>query len=51
MPSFAGAIEWLGSEPLTPADLHGRILVIDFGAYNCINWLLTLPHIRAWAEK
>jgi hypothetical protein len=37
MPSFAGAIEWLGSEPLTPADLHGRVVLIDFGTYTCIN--------------
>jgi thiol-disulfide isomerase/thioredoxin len=51
MPSLAGATEWLGSEPLTPADLRGRIVLIDFGTYTCINWLRTLPHIRAWAEK
>jgi hypothetical protein len=51
MPSLAGATEWLNSEPLTPADLHGRVVLIDFGTYTCINWLRTLPHIRAWAEK
>ena len=51
MPSLAGATEWLDSEPLTPADLRGRVVLIDFGTYTCINWLRTLPHIRAWAEK
>jgi thiol-disulfide isomerase/thioredoxin len=50
-PSLAGATEWLNSEPLTPADLRGRAVLIDFGTYTCINWLRTLPHIRAWAQK
>jgi thiol-disulfide isomerase/thioredoxin len=51
MPSLAGATEWLNSEPLTPGDLQGRVVLIDFGTYTCINWLRTLPHIRAWAKK
>jgi thiol-disulfide isomerase/thioredoxin len=51
MPSLAGATEWLNSEPLTQADLNGRVVLIDFGTYTCINWLRTLPHIRAWAGK
>jgi thiol-disulfide isomerase/thioredoxin len=51
MPSLAGATEWLNSEPLSPAGLQGRVVLIDFGTYTCINWLRTLPHIRAWAEK
>jgi thiol-disulfide isomerase/thioredoxin len=51
MPSLAGATEWLGSEPLAPADLEGRVVLVDFGTYTCINWLRTLPHIRAWAER
>jgi thiol-disulfide isomerase/thioredoxin len=51
IPSLAGATEWLNSEPLRPDDLQGRIVLIDFGTYTCINWLRTLPHIRAWAEK
>ena len=51
MPSLAGATEWLNSEPLTPAGLRGRVVLIDFGTYTCINWLRTLPHIRAWAER
>jgi thiol-disulfide isomerase/thioredoxin len=51
MPSLADATEWLNSEPLTQADLNERVVLIDFGTYTCINWLRTLPHIRAWAEK
>ena len=51
MPPLAGATEWLNSEPLTPAGLRGRVVLIDFGTYTCINWLRTLPHIRAWAER
>jgi thiol-disulfide isomerase/thioredoxin len=51
MPSLAGATEWVNSEPLTPADLQGRVVLFDFGTYTCINWLRTLPHIRAWAER
>jgi hypothetical protein len=51
MPSLAGATEWLNSEPLTAADLQGRVVLVDFGTYTCINWLRTLPHIRAWTEK
>ena len=43
MPSLAGATEWLNSEPLTAADLQGRVVLIDFGTYTCINWLRTLP--------
>jgi thiol-disulfide isomerase/thioredoxin len=51
MPSLAGAIEWLNSEPLTAAGLRGNIVLVDFWTYTCINWLRTLPYIRAWEEK
>ena len=51
MPSLAGANEWLNSQPLTLAGLQGRVVLVDFGTYTCINWLRTLPHLRAWAEK
>jgi thiol-disulfide isomerase/thioredoxin len=50
-PSLDGATAWLNSEPLTAADLQGRVVVVDFGTYTCINWLRTLPHMRAWAAK
>jgi thiol-disulfide isomerase/thioredoxin len=49
--SFAGATRWLDSEPLTPEGLRGRVVVVDFWTYTCINWLRTLPYVRAWAAK
>jgi thiol-disulfide isomerase/thioredoxin len=45
------ATGWLNSQPLTEADLRGKVVLIDFWTYTCINWLRTLPHVRAWAEK
>jgi thiol-disulfide isomerase/thioredoxin len=51
MPSLHGAVTWLNSPPLTAAELRGKVVLIDFWTYTCINWLRTLPHIRAWAEK
>jgi thiol-disulfide isomerase/thioredoxin len=49
--SFTGATGWLNSEPLTPEGLRGRVVAVDFWTYTCINWLRTLPYIRAWAQK
>src|SRR5262249_21994405 len=49
--SFGGATGWLNSEPLTPAGLRGKVVVVDFWTYTCINWLRQLPYVRAWAEK
>ena len=51
LPSFGGANEWLNSAPLEPADLLGRVVAIDFWTFTCINWLRTLPYVRAWAQK
>jgi thiol-disulfide isomerase/thioredoxin len=51
LPSFEGATGWLGSEPLTPEGLRGRVVLVDFWTYTCINWLRTLPYVRAWAAK
>ena len=51
LPGFDGATGWLNSEPLTPADLHGKVVLVDFWTYTCINWLRTLGYVRAWAEK
>jgi thiol-disulfide isomerase/thioredoxin len=51
LPSLAGATAWLNSPPLTAAGLRGKVVVIDFWTYTCINWLRTLPYVRAWAEK
>jgi thiol-disulfide isomerase/thioredoxin len=49
--SFAGATGWLNSEPLTPEGLRGRVVLVDFWTYTCVNWLRTLPYVRAWAAK
>jgi thiol-disulfide isomerase/thioredoxin len=45
------AMTWLNSPPLTDADLQGKVVLIEFWTYSCINWLRTLPYVRAWAEK
>ncbi|MBJ2157002.1 cytochrome c biogenesis protein DipZ [Variovorax sp. IB41] len=50
-PSLAGATEWLNSPPLTPEALRGKVVLVDFWTYSCINCLRTLPYVRAWAEK
>ena len=51
VPSFDGATEWLNSEPLTSDGLRGNVVLVQFWTYSCINWLRTLPYVRAWAEK
>ena len=51
LPPFVGATEWLNSEPLTPEGLRGRVVLVDFWTYTCVNWLRTLPYVRAWAAK
>ena len=50
-PDLGGATAWLNSGPLTPAGLRGRVVVVQFCTYSCVNWLRTLPYIRAWAQK
>jgi thiol-disulfide isomerase/thioredoxin len=49
--SLERANEWLNSPPLTPQALRGKVVLIDFWTYTCINWRRTLPYLRAWAEK
>jgi thiol-disulfide isomerase/thioredoxin len=51
LPSLDGATGWLNSEPLTTAGLRGKVVLVDFWTYTCINWLRTLSYIRAWSEK
>jgi thiol-disulfide isomerase/thioredoxin len=51
LPGFDGATGWLNSPPLTPEGLRGRVVLVDFWTYTCINWLRTLPYVRAWAHK
>jgi thiol-disulfide isomerase/thioredoxin len=49
--SLGSADEWLNSPRLTPSDLRGKVVLIDFWTYTCINWLRTAPYVRGWAEK
>jgi len=51
LPGFDGATGWLNSSPLTPAELRGRVVLVDFWTFTCINWLRTLAFVRAWAAK
>jgi len=49
--SLASANEWLNSPPLTAAALRGKVVLVDFWTYTCVNWLRTLPYVRAWDQK
>jgi cytochrome c biogenesis protein CcdA/thiol-disulfide isomerase/thioredoxin len=51
MPSLSGAVHWLNSPPLTPEALKGKVVVVDFWTYSCINCLRSLPYVRAWFAK
>jgi thiol-disulfide isomerase/thioredoxin len=51
LPSLGGATGWLNSQPLTTASLRGKVVLIDFWTYTCVNWRRTLPYVRAWAAK
>jgi thiol-disulfide isomerase/thioredoxin len=51
LPGLDGASEWINSPPLTGAALRGKVVLIDFWTYSCINWRRTLPYLRAWATK
>lgn len=50
-PSLDGAVEWLNSPPLTSEHLLGKVVLVDFWTYSCINCIRTVPYVRAWAEK
>jgi cytochrome c biogenesis protein CcdA/thiol-disulfide isomerase/thioredoxin len=51
LPSLAGAVQWLNSPPLTAEGLKGKVVLIDFWTYSCINCVRTIPYVRAWADK
>jgi hypothetical protein len=51
LPGFDGATAWLNAAPLTAAGLRGRVVLVSFGTYTCINWIRSLPYVRAWADK
>ena len=50
-PPLTGATQWINTSPLTPDALRGKVVLVNFWTYTCINWLRTLPYISAWAEK
>lgn len=50
-PTLAGATEWINSDPLAPESLRGKVVLVDFWTYSCINCLRTLPYLRAWEQK
>jgi hypothetical protein len=51
LPDLGDANAWLNSEPLTPAGLRGKVVLVQFCTYSCVNWLRTLPYVRAWDER
>jgi cytochrome c biogenesis protein CcdA/thiol-disulfide isomerase/thioredoxin len=51
LPDLSGATAWINSQPLTAASLHGKVVVIDFWTYSCINCLRSLPYVQAWQDK
>jgi len=51
MPPLDGAFAWINSQPLKTADLRGKVVLIEFWTYTCINWRRQLPYVRAWADK
>jgi cytochrome c biogenesis protein CcdA/thiol-disulfide isomerase/thioredoxin len=51
LPALSGAVEWLNSPPLTAEGLRGKVVLVDFWTYSCINCLRSLPYIKAWADK
>ena len=50
LPSLDGATGWLNSEPLTPAQLRGNVVLVNFWTLTCINWLRQEPYVRAWSR-
>jgi cytochrome c biogenesis protein CcdA/thiol-disulfide isomerase/thioredoxin len=50
-PSLDGAVKWLNSPPLTRQQLKGKVVLIDFWTYSCINCLRSIPYVEAWSEK
>jgi cytochrome c biogenesis protein CcdA/thiol-disulfide isomerase/thioredoxin len=51
LPPLLGAVQWLNSPPLTAESLKGKVVLVDFWTYSCINCLRSIPYVRAWAEK
>ncbi|GGP22355.1 thioredoxin family protein [Silvimonas iriomotensis] len=50
-PEFTGVTQWINSPPLTMNQLRGKVVLVDFWTYSCINCIHTLPHVKAWYDK
>ena len=50
LPDLDSATAWINSQPLTPATLRGKVVLVQFWTYSCINWRRTMPYIRAWSR-
>ena len=50
-PEFQGIANWINSEPLTMEDLRGKVVLIDFRTYTCVNCIRTMPYLREWHDK
>ena len=51
LPPLSGGTDWLNSQPLAASGLRGKVVLVDFWTYTCVDWRRTLPYIRAWAEE
>ncbi|GAB2584025.1 cytochrome c biogenesis protein DipZ [Dyella jejuensis] len=51
LPPLSGATQWFNSPPLSPESLHGKVVLVDFWTYSCINCIRSLPYVNAWAQK
>jgi thiol-disulfide isomerase/thioredoxin len=51
IPSLSAATAWINSPPISTQDLRGKVVLIDFWTYTCINWRRTVPYLRAWVER
>jgi thiol-disulfide isomerase/thioredoxin len=51
MPEPAGAVAWLNSKPLTAMELRGKVVLVQFWTFTCVNWQRTLPYVNAWSAK
>jgi thiol-disulfide isomerase/thioredoxin len=51
LPDLGAANAWLNTDPLTPAGLRGKVVLVEFCTFSCVNWLRTLPYVQAWSDR
>ncbi|MGS8556472.1 cytochrome c biogenesis protein DipZ, partial [Salmonella enterica subsp. enterica serovar Soahanina] len=51
LPSLGGAMQWFNTPPLSATSLRGKVVLVDFWTYSCINCIRSLPYVRGWADK